>query len=301
MLNGYRGLAFVAFAVALVVAFGLGAFVTSLPKTQEHYPSYQTRNNTLGAPDSVANVARSAVKRVPCDNPSNETESDLCAQWRAAKAAEKAADWTLYGVFASCIGITLLLWQLMLTRRAVEDTGEATEAMREQNRISERAQRAWMAHTEISHNFVIDASMGREIPAGVEFQSQWINTGNTPAFHCVFQNQHHFFPKTSSPLPFQTKMNEMSGVTIGPNQTRKSGTHALTEEQFNSWQRADHRLIFLVVVCYYTSDNDADNRINRCITQASYEAFYNGVSPLIDGIRMHSFNYMQFGDYSLMT
>ncbi|WP_411290437.1 hypothetical protein, partial [Sphingorhabdus sp.] len=140
MPSGYRGLTFAALIAALLIAFGLGSYLTGLPNPQERYQPYQNsyadKNRALS---TVSNIAPAVVEKTPCDNPKSETESDLCAQWRAAKAAEKSANWTLYGVVASAIGISLLLWQIMLTREAVKDTGDATKAMQEANSIARSA------------------------------------------------------------------------------------------------------------------------------------------------------------------
>lgn len=150
MLRGYRLLGFAALAAALLIAFGLGAYWMGLPHPQERYQSYQQSNaNEGGALDTVSNVPTPIVERTPCQNPKSETESDLCAQWRAAKAAEKSADWTLYGVIASAIGISLLLWQIMLTREAVKDTGDATIAMQQANEIARQQKSSELIITNV--------------------------------------------------------------------------------------------------------------------------------------------------------
>lgn len=112
MPRGYRSIGFAALVASILLSFSLGAYWVSLglPEQPNRYPSYQSGNSIeQGASAPVANVATPIVEHTPCHNPESQTESDLCAQWRAAKAAEKSADWTLFGVVASAIGITLLL------------------------------------------------------------------------------------------------------------------------------------------------------------------------------------------------
>jgi hypothetical protein len=143
MSNGYRSLGIAALAAALLIAFGLGAYWTGLPYPQERYQPYQDgKANDGGALTSVPNITKPVVKRTPCDNPQSETESDLCAQWRAAIAGEKSAYWTFWGFWATLAGMALLTWQIMLTREAVKDTGDATIAMQESNRIADAARRS---------------------------------------------------------------------------------------------------------------------------------------------------------------
>lgn len=146
MSDGNRSLGIAALAAALFIAFGLGAYWAGLPYPQERYQPYQSSSKVEnGATATVSNVTAPVVERTPCNNPQSEGESDLCAQWRAAKAAEKSADWTIYGFWATLIGIALLSWQIILTREAVEDTGLATLAMQRQNEIAESAQRPWVS------------------------------------------------------------------------------------------------------------------------------------------------------------
>ncbi|MEO6716669.1 MAG: hypothetical protein ABIM50_05410 [Novosphingobium sp.] len=126
----------------------MGIYVTNLsyPEQGEGYQPYQSRQgNGPETPLAVPDLTQSIVHRTPCYNPQSETESDLCAQWRAAKAAENSANWTEWGVLASIVGISLLLWQIILTREAVEDTGNATKAMERQNELTLAAQRPWIA------------------------------------------------------------------------------------------------------------------------------------------------------------
>lgn len=160
-----------------------------LPYPQERYQPYQDSNASKGtASASVSNVAKPRGERTPCHNPKSETESDLCAQWRAAKAAEKSAEWTLYGVIASAIGISLLLWQIMLTREALKDTGDATIAMREANEIAQRQQIAAIIITNVkvwigkSFNVEITArNIGNFTAKSIKISARAEMTIKTPA------------------------------------------------------------------------------------------------------------------------
>lgn len=142
MSNGYRGLAATALVAAILIAFGLGAFVSGLDYPEQRYQPYQNSEaDERGTITTASNVAAPIVERTPCNKPQSETESDLCAQWRAAKAAERSADWTACGFWATLTGMALLTWQIMLTREAVKDTGDATKAMNRQNEIAENTAR----------------------------------------------------------------------------------------------------------------------------------------------------------------
>jgi hypothetical protein len=177
MPNGYRGLAFAAFIASLFIAFGLGAYVTGLPKQQDRYqPYYSSENDIGGTTATVAGkLSSTLVQRTPCHNPKSETESDLCAQWRAAKAAERSADWTTYGFWATIAGIALLIWQLALTRKAVSDTGKATKEMIESNSIARE-----VARLQFRANVIVDQYywLGND-QTGYQFGVNWKNVGST--------------------------------------------------------------------------------------------------------------------------
>jgi hypothetical protein len=156
MLRGYRIAIFAALAGLVFIAFGTGFYSASLPSPKdERHQSYGYANEDgQKPPASIANLPKAEQDRTPCVNPQSATESDLCAQWRAAKATEKAANWTLIGVFATMIGTAFLLWQIMLTREAVKDTGDATIAMQEANTIAREAQRPRIAVTVDNNCFI---------------------------------------------------------------------------------------------------------------------------------------------------
>jgi hypothetical protein len=177
MPDGYRGLGIAALAAALLIAFGLGAFWTGLPYPQERYQSYQDgKADKNGSLSAVTNVSTTIVKRTPCNKPQSETESDLCAQWRAAQAAEKSADWTVYGFWATLAGMALLTWQIMLTREAVKDTGDATIAMQEANRIARE-----IGENQVRAYVHIESATIRLGGSLIEVEVKFKNIGQSPA------------------------------------------------------------------------------------------------------------------------
>jgi hypothetical protein len=138
------------------VTFGLGWMLAASDTQEERYQPYRyAADQPLEIDPATAGRAnpQALQNRAPCEEPKGERESDLCAQWRAANAAEDGAFWTKWGFWIATIGSSLLLWQIILTRKAVEDTGKATVAMERQNEIAAAAQRAWVA-IDIEPRFV---------------------------------------------------------------------------------------------------------------------------------------------------
>lgn len=147
--NRGKGIAAVAGIVLLFITFGLGLYVGAL-----NYPEQQRYQPYRYAPDKPSEIeptlpagqvgAQPQEYRSPCSNPKGRDESDLCAQWRAANAGEDSAFWAKWGFWIGLGGMIGLFWTLYYTRKAVEDTGLATDAMRQSNAIAENAQRPWI-------------------------------------------------------------------------------------------------------------------------------------------------------------
>ncbi|KRB86544.1 hypothetical protein ASE00_07570 [Sphingomonas sp. Root710] len=185
----------------MLFGFSLG----SLDTDKERYEPYRyAADKPAEAESAQAGVPRAQPLgyRRPCQDPKGETESDLCAQWKAANAAEDSAFWAQWGFWIAVVGSSFLLWQIMLTREAVEDTGRATEAMRQANRISENAQRAWIT-------LGIEPDHASPYPGGgIYFRINFTaaNVGNTEATHFFVKHSVLFQGAGESSNDFATRM-----------------------------------------------------------------------------------------------
>ena len=148
MLRGYRGvIAAIAGLVTLVVALGTGAYFGSLyspdhkqyqavagdqSKAGDYAGPSQSLPDISGLPGPVE---RAIANPKPATGQDHEIR-DLAAQ----EASALWAFWMVIASFASvlitAVGTAFLYKQIVLTREAVEDTGLATEAMREANKIA---------------------------------------------------------------------------------------------------------------------------------------------------------------------
>jgi len=145
------GLAAAAGGAALLCAFGTGYYLAALnyPEEKQHQP-YRYAADKPSEIDPALSLtvgAKPQKFRSPCDNPKGRDESDFCAQWRAAMAAEDSAFWAKWSFWIGLGGIIGLFWTLYYTRKAVEDTGAATEAMNESNNMMRRQMRRELLKT----------------------------------------------------------------------------------------------------------------------------------------------------------
>jgi hypothetical protein len=117
----------------------------------------------------------------PCYHAQKHDAADLCAQWRAAIAAEKAAhearratSWSIVATLLSGVAIIGLIVTIAQGRSGLRKASEANNLARDS---SKRELRAYLAATD----FAIENFSPGETP-----RSTWIlrNLGNTPAF-CV--------------------------------------------------------------------------------------------------------------------
>jgi hypothetical protein len=154
---------------------------------QTAHPAYRNAQTELDSPSQVdrnrSGLPQFAERLAFGPDPQNSggrENRDLAAQ-------ESMTVWAFWMLLVSAIGTAttmvgtgLLLWQIILTRKAVEDTGEATKAMREANRLARLAAemdlRAWIGITAK----LKDCEMGSTgFSMGLEVTLE--NFGRTPA------------------------------------------------------------------------------------------------------------------------
>ena len=147
MNRGYRLLIAATCGIAILVALGTGAYFGSLygPNHKQYQAvagNQDGQNDYTGPSQSLPDIAGlpGTIERAIA-NPNPTTGEDH--EKRDLAAQEASAVWAFWMVLASissvvitAVGTIFLYKQIVLTRKAVEDTGEATVAMREANRIA---------------------------------------------------------------------------------------------------------------------------------------------------------------------
>ena len=160
------------------------------------------------------------VQRESAFDQSNPTEREIDAQ-------ENSARWALFALILSALGFlisTLTLWFLKgtldATRAAVKDAGEATEAMRDANRINERDARRSLRPYVWPDQVWFEMLDNGEPLAHIHMK----NFGQTPAIN-VRGWDHTWladFPLTE-PLPEPSEGEvDMSSSILGPGQQSES-------------------------------------------------------------------------------
>lgn len=146
MADRWNPVLFLAIAGILAVMFGNGwMWGATINPHAETYPAYQDGPQVESSSASLlTRTTANPHVMIPCLKMNGTTESDLCAQWHAANAAEQAALWSMLSVVLAAIGSVALLWQLRQTRRALQETTRSTAAMAEANLIARQQHRPWL-------------------------------------------------------------------------------------------------------------------------------------------------------------
>jgi len=159
MSRGYRHI-LVAFAglAALFTALGLGTYVGSLyapdhknyagkPNNGRPGNDYQGPSQSLPDIAGVPRVVERGIANPRPDTGQDHEKRDLAAQEASALWAFWMVTISACSTVVTIIGTIMLYQQIVLTRKAVKDTGNATEAMLEANAIAMNAQRPWLKVT----------------------------------------------------------------------------------------------------------------------------------------------------------
>jgi predicted permease len=187
-----------------VVSVGFGSFVTALYQSEERQEreisTYAYGNNGNSRPQQYL-TERSGIP-APIEsvisNPQPNTGQDHEKRDLAAQEASAAFAWWMVvvsalGFMVTTIGTILLFQQIRLTREAVEDTGKATDAMLEGNRISDEglafnkatdernADLAFLQTRAYVHAAKVDFVEGAGLFGSGLVEVNWHNFGQTPA------------------------------------------------------------------------------------------------------------------------
>jgi hypothetical protein len=264
--------------VLMMVAFALAA------------PPQVSRNNAPADQGSATQVQRGgppvafvfeqqavepAIYKRPCQNTDEDRQSDLCAHWNSV-------DWTKTGTIVAIIGIMVLLFQVKIGWEAVKDTGDATEAMREGNKIArdsadvaaealKHAKEDALAQSRpwIAINAVLVSGLGPANRWRITLAIQLTNVGNVPATHV----HPRMWVNTGASLPGDSRLNEellirqakdmMRGDLVVPKEVHSFEMSTDLDVAVDT--PAHHRGMFcpsVTLACFYRSARSGDDTIH---------------------------------------
>lgn len=179
MSGANRGYIFAAIFGLMAISAGAGSWYTaSYYGPQHNYPGYSNnvvRPQDSSNPPTKRATVRSTVQKVPCQEPQGSSESELCAQWRAASAAESGALWALVQMILSAAGLVGLLVSLRFTRDALSVARHANE---QSQRIGEAQTQAYLSISNLQ---------GQHYTHGLALQLTAKNSGQSPALNAFVE------------------------------------------------------------------------------------------------------------------
>lgn len=207
--------------------------VTATPKVSE-----QIRETGSEIARVIAARPKVAEPDKGCPPGVDDRSSDLCAQWKAADAAEASALYSLLGLIATIIGTVLLVWTLLQTRNT--------------------ARRELRAYVSVKPETFVN----RNLPDGgrsFEVEIKMENGGSTPAYRAAHlgnivaisdEHAQEYFGRQYDDAP---RIGEPNAVTIHQNQFSSgsiSSHQPITSEQINKVMAGEMRLYAFGAVEY---------------------------------------------------
>ena len=278
MLRGYR--------LALTALIGFLALCGASPPSEKSKQP-EAGQEQQSAPPVTPDYAPYPNKYADaCYRAESHDTADLCAQWRAALAAEESAEIAWWGNWLSVIGASLTLvgtgfiyWTLRETRRtanaavsAVDEAGRAADAAHEANRIMREAERAWIVHNGYEHGEFIDGTHGQErIARGFAIILVWTNVGKTPATHVTANTDRRLTPR-NSPVPhFDVAMTDIEPVVIGPTARITSAMVVLNDAETVKFMAGEALYIYVRI-----EYSDASG-LGAFVSEGCYRITYDGI------------------------
>jgi hypothetical protein len=205
--------------------------------------------NIAATYDRQAEDARRSPDKHPCQPGQDNRESDLCAQWKAADAADRAAWWSRYSGALSLIGLIGVAGALLLTVQS--------------NRIAARTSRLQLRPYVLPIKPRISRVTERR---GEDEVERWAikfrirNGGVTPArnVRCDLDAYYFELPVPREPLP-RTFADPVEFAYIGPQETRWLMTRLdIPDDAEERLRHMEAAIVAVVAISYDFFDDETD-------------------------------------------
>ncbi|MBN8529866.1 MAG: hypothetical protein J0M36_11625 [Caulobacterales bacterium] len=291
---------------AIAIAFGLAG---------------TAKNGPTSAPQRSPMVQED-VLNANCPAGIDDRKSDLCAQWKAADAAEESATWTRrtgiftgIGLIVGAITMAAAIGAAVFAKEAASHTKRGSDAASAQVVLSEKSteaalvsaesavkshqsDRPWLLFLNVQRgafeNGVVD-----DVPIanGLAFILKFANNGRSPALDVRGDRQWLLVPE-AEPVPrFERRDNMGSGSILGPgHEFRIYPPVVLNDDETRLFRAGNHLLYTWVLVAYRDIYADVVRETELVICHQ-----HNGGIEEINGIRRETINTQYAGDQQRVT
>lgn len=206
----------------------------------------------------------SSLEKRPCLNPVGQNESDLCAQYRAANAADESARWAKLQFWLSLIGTMGLIGTIILTVRA---TNAAIQANRISHETAARQLRAYVFSPRLE--WEIRTNLPQE-GFHIVIWSAWQNMGQTPTRDLQIYFTHRVIDARIPcfGIGIESDESEELRYQLGPGQYVRSPPIILDASTLDAIYRGNSNLFVAGLAKYRDAiTNEArETRICYCVT-----------------------------------
>jgi hypothetical protein len=276
-----------------LVAFSL---LAARPEEQRRQPQAERDRDIADALENVATAVKqkpdtSGTER-PCKKRKDDRSSDLCAQWKAADAAQSAADAAWYlGIAGAAIGLFTLLVAIragLYARDAARHTESgaqearraadtAAEALDLEQRNAAVANRPWLLIESVSAGNVAKGAPNNA--DGVHFQLRVKNFGTRPATAVFLWNRLiQSEPGASCPEWPNVPIEDHHSI-VGPGGGLNSSPRSISASDADAW-KAGKIDLWLFARCRYGEPNVADRPYGL---DNVHKLLFNGMTTDPDG------------------
>lgn len=164
------------------MSFGTGIFWSGLnyPQSEGYQPYQDTTSDPARLQTAPIPQAKTLKYKTPCEQPKGETESQLCAEWRATIAAEKAADYAFWGTVFTFMGIVGLIVTIVHGQKGLA-------AARDANRIASESDRPWLEVDNLDVSWGMYSHAASRVYGRIQANFAVRNTGKRPAIEIHYK------------------------------------------------------------------------------------------------------------------
>ena len=263
MLRGYRGIVCAIVGLTLWGQAPPAKGVPSPSPAPKEQPS-QSAQPGNGKPKPLAvTIAENTEQAEASERGEAESKQhdarDLDAQIRAANAAEEQIFPAWLGALLSFAGTALIVWTLILTRKA--------------NEITRSGQRAWMTDAVPVKTAAINSSFaGMNYNNAMGFHHVWENTGATPAREARCLTTISIVAFNAKPERHTFPPPEEEAQIVGPAKEIAGPTRMLSDQQTAAFRAQTCKVFIYSRIEYY---DIFESDLLR-ISEACHEAFAHG-------------------------
>ena len=314
MLRGYRCIIFA------IVGWLVLAAAEAPPKVKGEQQRSTSKEKIQPALDSIAASLKDAQKPGKLDQPcapgSEDRNSDLCAQWKAADAAQSSslATW-IFGSLGGVIGSLTLAaawsaakWAKSAAVETKRSANISEEGLAEAKEANWYSRRPWITYDTIEHAFVNgDAPESPEGKIhgydGLEFAITIKNFGNSPAISLSKGASAVFMEHGGQPAAIRfNRLDEGASAHLPPGKTITIPLVIKGSETVVPWFILDSIIagemdFYVVLCCFYRG---IDRPEIELVTELWAKMLYRGMVE-VNGIRVPRFDIVPTDRLNRMT